>query len=353
MFATIGHDLLPPFYLNRTDPIYEYKVGYQLVVLAPYLVAAVFLFRKRTSVLDMWLLVALAGWVTQSLLNVPIHGRFTVGWYCLFGMMLVADLVVMFALIAETSWLYARLAQSTSARNRERQARLMTMDAVTAAIAHEVGQPLSAVGTNATAGLMSLTSGQPDYESAIKSLRATIDAKHRTFDVIKNIRATFAKGIGTATEFSLNDLVCETTSLLEREFNGSRIALQLALDESVPPILADRIQMQRVLINLLTNAMESLDGAPSRARLIAIRSALLNGHNVLLEVSDTGIGIAPEEVEHIFDAFFTTKANGTGLGLSLCRIIVEEHGGQLWASQGEECGATFHMQLPRSGPSAR
>ena len=246
MLATIGHDLLPPFYINRTEPIFEYKVPYQSVVLAIDLVAAVLLFRSRASVLDLWLLVALAGWVTQSILNVPIYGQFTFGWYCLFGIMLVSDLVIMFALVAETSWLYARLAQSTSARNRERQARLMTMDAVTAAISHEVGQPLTAAKLNTRAGLDWLTRAQPDPKKAIKSLRAALNDERRTAEVIKSIRATFAKGTGTATEFSLNDLIRETTSLLDRELNGTKISLQIELDKTLPPILADRVQMQRV-----------------------------------------------------------------------------------------------------------
>jgi signal transduction histidine kinase len=318
-------------------------------VLGLYIAATAVLFRKRSSVLDMWLLVMLSGWLIQSLLNLPIQARFTVGWYSLFVLMLVSNLVVMLALIAETSWLYARLALSTSARRREREARLMSMDAVTAAISHEVGQPLSAAMLDTRAGLNWLKRKRPDVEMAIKSLHAAIDDEHRTFDVIKSIREAFAKGPGATAELSLNDLVRETASLLGRELAIAKVSLDIALDESLPPMLANRVQMQRVLVNLLSNAIESLCATRGRPRRIAIRSVLLGGGDVLLEVSDTGIGIAPEEIEHIFDPFITTKATGTGLGLSLCRTIVEDHGGSLWATNGEEYGVTFHLQLPRVG----
>jgi signal transduction histidine kinase len=224
----------------------------------------------------------------------------------------------------------------------------MSMDGVTAAISHEVGQPLTVVSLNTSAALNLLTQPRPDVERAITSLRAVSNSAQRTFDVIKSIRAVFARGPGPATEFSLNELVRETPSLMDMELSAKKASLELALDDAIPPILADRVQMQRVLVNLFSNAIESLGATRKRPRHIAIRSAMLDGKGVLLEVSDTGIGIAPEELEHIFDAFFTTKATGTGLGLSLCRTIVEEHGGRLWASPGEECGVTFHLQLPNS-----
>ena len=348
MLATVGHDLLPPFYLNQTDPIFVYKIVYQSVVLALYIVATAALFRKRRSVLDMWLLVMLSGWLAQSILNVPIQARFTVGWYGLFIQMLVSNLVVMIALIAETSWLYARLAISTSARKREREGRLLSMDAVAASISHEVGQPLTAAMLDTKAGLNWLTRKRPDVKKAIKSLHAAIDDEHRTFDVIKSIRETFAKGPGTASEFSLNHLVRDTVLLLDRELASARVSLELDLEETMAPILANRVQLQRVLLNLITNAIKSLDAMHGRPRRITIR-AVSSDEGVLLEVSNSGTGIAPDVLDHIFDPFFTTKETGTGLGLSLCRTIADEHGWQLWATTGEEYGMTFHLRLRRSG----
>jgi signal transduction histidine kinase len=349
ILTTMGHDLLPQLYVSRAVSNYSNLFRVNLAVIALALVSMALLFRQRKSALDIWLLVVMSAWLVQTLLFLSFKGRFSAGWYLTSVVVLLSHLYLMLGLIAESSRLYARLALTTAARNREREERLISMDAVAAAIAHEVGQPLTAVTTNGMAGVHWLTQSPPDPQKALEALRATVDAGRRTSDVIKSVRSMFARDPGTATEFDLNAVVRETVSLLDRELAGAKVSRRLDLDEMLPRIAADRVQIQRVLINLLTNAIESIDAAREGPRLIAIRTAAPDGENVLLEVEDTGIGITPDEMARIFDAFFTTKATGTGMGLSLCRTIVQEHGGNLWASPGKAHGAIFHVQLPCDG----
>jgi signal transduction histidine kinase len=345
MVATRGDDLLPMLYRTRSDVNFPMMVKVTSVLIGLLIVAVAMLLRRRKSVLDMWLLVVASAWLAQTLLLLLVGGRFTLGWYTADLLVVGSHLLLMLALIAESSRLYARLALTTAARNRERESRLMSMDAVAAAISHELGQPLTAVMINARASLNRLTRDEPDPETAIKLMLETIEAGQRAFDVIKSVRAMFAKKLGSATDFNINDLVRETATLLDRELASERVSLRLALDEGLPPVTADRVQLQQVLINLLTNAVQSLAVTRGRPRQIEVRSTL-NDQDLLLDFSDTGVGIAQGEMERIFDPFFTTKASGTGLGLSLCRTIVEEHRGRLWASRGAEHGATFHLQLP-------
>jgi signal transduction histidine kinase len=348
-WTTRGQDWLPPLFLDRVNGVRtNLFVAYDIAFIALWAVAILMLLRRRSSVLDLWLLVALASWAIQLLLNMTVQSRFTVGFYWLYIVMLFSNLILLLALVAESTRLYARLALSMLARSREREARLMSIDALAASFSHEVGQPLSAVGIHANAGLKWLSGEQPNVERAIKSLLAVIEAKDLATGVATSIRATFAKRTGRRTEIGLADLVHATAPLLEAELAGADVSLQLALDDALPPVLADRVQLQLVLINLLTNAIESLDAIKDRPRQIAIRSATLESRGVVLEVSDNGRGIESEDVAHIFEPFFTTKPSGTGLGLSLCRIIVEAHGGRLWASRGAAFGATFHLELPAS-----
>lgn len=348
VLATFGQEWLPPHQLNHFQDIFAFGAMYQLALLALFIVATVMLFRRRESVLDLWMLVAFSGWLAQSLLLLTLHARYTAGWYSLFAISLASHLVVLLALVTESNRLYARLAVSTAAWRRERETRLMSIDAVAAAVSHEIGQPLTGVSTHARAGLNWLTRETPDVEMAIQSLRATVDAGRRTTEALKSVRGMFAKRPGAASEFNLDDLARATAALLDAELVSRKITVQFTLDEALPPILAERVQIQRVLVNLMTNAIESVGAARGRARRIVIRSSLMEDQHVLLEICDNGVGIDPEALPTIFEAFVSTKA-GAGLGLWLSRTIVESNGGHLWATPEKPHGATFHLRLPCAG----
>ena len=350
MLTTSGQGLLPLFFFNRADAIHTHAAVFNAVILVLFILATAVLFRERSSVLDMWLLVALFGFLIQILLIMALHSRFTASWYALYVLALFSQQVVTLALIVESNRLYARLALATFARNREREGQLMSLDVLVAAISHEAGQPLSAIKIHAKAGLNRLTRPRRDVEGAIGSLRAIIEAGQSAMEVITSMRPSVVAAPGVVTELHLNDLVRTTASQMEGELAVEKVSLQLTLDEGLPPVLADRIRLRRVLVNLLANATESLAETHGRPRRIAICTRMLDGPDVLMEVSDNGGGIAPEHMEHVFDTFFTTKATGTGLGLPLCRTIIEAHGGRLWASRNEGHGATFHIQLPVSDP---
>jgi len=348
LLTTVGHDLLPSIFLTpaRINFTNTLRINWALIALLG--AATVMLYRRRSSVLDSWLLVALATCTAHALLNLETWGRFTVGFYSQFILLVFSHFLVMLALIAETNRLYARLALSTAARKREHDHHLMSLDAVAAAISHEIGQPLSASLLNARAGLGWLARQHPNVEKAIEALRSTIEDEQRTFDVLKSVRTMFTNNAPSFSEFSFGDLVRETVLLLDKELAARKISLELSLDEALPPITADRVQMQRVLINILINAIQSLGSTRRRTRKIRISSASPDDKSVQLEISDTGRGIAPDKIEQMFEPFFTTKPKGTGLGLSLCRLIVEDHGGQLWAAPGEKHGMSVILKLPRS-----
>jgi C4-dicarboxylate-specific signal transduction histidine kinase len=235
------------------------------------------------------------------------------------------------------------------AHQRERENRLMSMNAVAGAMAHEIKQPLTAMIANASAALRWLERIGPGSDAISKPLNAVIEDGHRAAEVIESIRGLFAQRREEHRSVDLNALISQTASALAREMELGGVSLRLDLGESLPAVEADRVQLQQVLVNLMTNAIESLEEVAGRQRRLAIRSSVPDEQHVLIEVDDWGAGI-PEDKEHrLFETFFTTKARGVGMGLSLSRSIVEAHGGRLWATTGKPFGATFHLQLPRNG----
>ena len=236
-----------------------------------------------------------------------------------------------------------RAAQSELAR----AARLTTVGAMAASIAHEINQPLASIVTNGNAGLRWLARPEPNLEEARSALERVVKEGHRAAQIITGIRAMFKKESGERSPVAINELVCEVVASSLAELKSRRVSLSLQLFDDLSPAQADRVQLQQVLMNLITNAIDSMASVTNRPHTLVVRSERLDEW-VLISIQDSGTGIAREQAERIFDAFYTTKPNGIGLGLSITRSIVESHGGRLSVSPVQPYGSVFQIMLPAS-----
>jgi C4-dicarboxylate-specific signal transduction histidine kinase len=223
------------------------------------------------------------------------------------------------------------------------------MSELTASIAHEINQPLSAIITNSQAGLRWLARAEPDLDEVRKALNRIAGDGRRAGEVLSSIRAMFGEGRREKQSVKVNDLICDVLTLIHAELERQHVALQMELSDGVFEIIADRVQLQQVLLNLFNNALEAMSSVTGRPRLLSVESQTLEPSDIAILVEDCGAGIDPKNMDRIFDAFFTTKARGMGMGLSICRSIIEAHGGRLWASHGTTHGTIFYITLPIRG----
>ena len=226
------------------------------------------------------------------------------------------------------------------------------MGAMTASIAHEINQPLAAIRTNANAGLRWITKTPPDVYETRNNLERIVHDTQRATDVVHNVRAIFKSDETFRSAIDLNRLIKEVLTLTQDDLQSRAIVVRTELDEKLTAVLANRLQLQQVLLNLITNAVEAMDSVTDRRRLLLIKSEVGKDGAVDIAVEDTGTGINPEDDERIFSSFFTTKDTGMGMGLSICRSIIESHGGRLSASSGHPYGAVFRFTLPGSSHTA-
>jgi PAS domain S-box-containing protein len=224
--------------------------------------------------------------------------------------------------------------------------RVATLGELTASIAHEVNQPLAAVVANADAALRWLDRETPDLAAARRSVEWVINDSYRASEVIRHVRALANKTDVEKAPLDFNQVVKDAIVLVQRELTSQRISLRAELAPARMTVFGDRIQLQQVIINLLINGIEAMQPVSGRPRELIIRSGQEESNQVRLSVTDCGVGISAENVSRLFNAFFTTKTNGLGMGLSICRSIVEAHGGRLSASGNEGPGATFQFVLP-------
>jgi two-component system sensor kinase FixL len=230
-------------------------------------------------------------------------------------------------------------------------ARLSTIGELTSGIAHEVNQPLTAMINFAEACLRMLRSGNADTQKLEDALGQITAQGQRAGHIIRHLRRLARKGESERVQVELNDLVRDLLGLVDNELRASGIALHLMLDESLPGVKCDRIQVEQVVLNLVRNAMDVLEAGPMQGRELTIRTRADTGGIIELTVEDTGEGLGADGGERIFETFFTTKADGLGIGLPISRTIIEDHGGRLWASPRPGGGAIFHVTLPALEPA--
>jgi signal transduction histidine kinase len=355
LLVTVGHNLLPQ--IMRGDgytPVLPIATG---TVCTITLVALLLLWKRRPySVLDVWLMVVMSAWLFDIGLSAMLNaGRFDFGFYAgrLYG--LLAAGLVLLILLVETGAVYARLARSFAVetnlqerRLHELQAELIHVSRLTelgqmvAALAHEVNQPLAAVGSYVSAGRRLLLVGAT--EKCDEALLKASDQVTRASQVIQRLRQFVKKADVQREAEDVRQIVEEAVALalLGSEGRGVRLAVDYAPD--LPPVIIDKVQIQQVLLNLIRNAVEAMHG--SHRRELTIRTMLSAEGLVEISVADGGPGLPEQVREKLFQPFVTTKASGMGVGLSICRCIIEAHGGRMWLTEASGGGADFHFTLP-------
>jgi len=225
-------------------------------------------------------------------------------------------------------------------------ARIATLNALTASIAHEVNQPLSGILTNASTCLRMLNGDPPNVDGARETARRTVRDGNRASDVITRLRALYSKKEFLLEPVDLNEAAREVIAVMLSDIQRNRVILRSELADKLPPVTGDRIQLQQVILNLLRNASDAMSTVDDRKRELLIRTKQDEGDQVRLTVKDVGVGFTPEAAAKLFQAFYTTKNDGMGIGLSISRSIIERHNGRLWAEPNDGPGATFSFSIP-------
>ncbi len=223
----------------------------------------------------------------------------------------------------------------------------MTLAAMSAGLAHELKQALGAIVANAEAALLLLSKAPPDLDETSDALRSIAADGYRACEVIQSVRGMFVQVDQATAAFNVNDLIRESVALAHGELDAAKIAVRLDLGSELPSIHAHRVQMQQVLLNLVANAIEAMRNVAARTRKLQIVSRSLEANGIEISVIDSGTGIAVDNRDRIFDPFFTTKSNGMGMGLSICRSIIELQGGRLSVEAANPCGSIFRIVLPQ------
>jgi signal transduction histidine kinase len=350
--AADGVRYLPAMYLNtlQQTPLARHV---NIFLWAINLTAFVLLFIRRRTVLDIWLTVVLFAWWPNFFVAIfYTFVRFSAGWY--FGRLvaLVASSTLLIILLVESTALYARLANALVLLRRERADRLANVQAATAAMAHELRQPLTGMATQGAAGVNWLKRTPPELNRARECFQSIIDASLHANEIIAAIRDLYKKTATEHTMVQINDVVREVLALVQDDLRVEAVLATAEYHENLPEIHAAHTQVQQALLNLVKNAIEALRSVAPDKRRLRLVTGFDGNSGVAVYVQDSGPGISADRQDRIFEPFFTTKPNGTGLGLSICRAIAEDHGGKLRLSKTDARGTSFELVLPVNWPAS-
>jgi len=325
------------------SPLWPYFIGAPVAL--ANVSALIVLWLRRRSMLDLWLMVVICLYLVEVPLSYyPDPTRFSVGWYAVRVIGFLASALVLIVLLYEITTLYARALGAVLAQRREREARLMTGDAVAASIAHELRQPLTAMVTTADAGLRFIDRSHPNLDKAKEAFKRIVADGHRAGALVGNIRANFKSDVREKIPFDLDQLTQETLALARGDLQKHGILVQAEPNGRLPEVIGNRVQLQQVLLNLIVNAVDAM-AAKDEPRILSVKSEASEGDRVIVSVGDTGPGIRAQDADRIFNPLFTTKTDGMGMGLSICRAIIEAHEGRLWFTPNTPRGAVFQFTL--------
>jgi signal transduction histidine kinase len=328
-----------------------YIAGSCVVVCA---LALALLWVRRRSLLDQWLMVVALAMISEMVLGAASNARFDLGFFAGRIYTLVTSVVVLVVLIAETTKTEARLARSNMMLQREQNNKMMNLAAMAASITHEVRQPLGAIAMNARAALQFLGHAPPKLAEARSILDAIVSNSRRASQIFDNIASLFKGDNREQKPVDMNQIVLGALHILRQDLKEHGVTTRTELTAGLSHVIGHRGQLQEVMLNLVRNAIEAMDSTEEGARVLQVGTARYGLDDVAVTVEDSGPGYDPRRGGDLFDPFVTSKAEGMGLGLAICRMIIERHGGQLSARSNQKSGgALFQFTLPIQSAARR
>jgi signal transduction histidine kinase len=344
--VSAGAPYLPNLYISSVPQTNAVKYANAALWLI-YSAALVVLSIRRRTLLDLWLIVTLFAWWPNFLMTAVFTvNRFSIVWYLGCCLTLIVSSALLFVLLAETAAIYAHLASAIILLRRDRDVRLASVEAATAAMAHEVLQPLTGIASAAAAGLNWLTKTPPVAEKAATCFASIISTSHRAEEMTSRIRAAFKRTPKQRSMVQLNDLCRDVVRLLRYDLLANGISVTTDYQRDIPKLSADATELQQAIFILLKNGIEAVSSRPMGDKHLRLVTRFEATSTVALRIQDTGPGIPAEVQERLFEPLVAPTATGMGLELMICRAVAEQHGGALRLCGSDAHGSTFEMTLP-------